>query len=114
MRVLPLARPLLLLAVTLLAGLVFAGPRAVAQGEGQRTAIKLFIPWDGSNLNSALTVRARVDFMGNPNINNGSCQSGSIATPRLDAWRCLTADPCFVSLFGSQTTLACASDPWSN
>ena len=109
-------RTLLVLAVVV--GALAVGPRPGdlrAHDEAGGTQIKLFVPFTqpGSQLNPALRVRDRITFQGNPEINQGSCQSGSIRTTRPDAWRCGTADPCFAPL-GDESVLACPSDPWSS
>jgi hypothetical protein len=86
---------------------------ARAQQAATATQIKIFAPWnsDGS-LNTNLKVRSRDSFP--PPF---SCQTGSIATKRPDAWRCGTDDPCFappMALPGDQSvTLACATAPWA-
>lgn len=111
--------PAIALVALLVAGLTGYQPRArAAQTEGgpSRTAVRLFVPWlaDG-RLNPALTVRARLTLEGNP-FTQTSCQSHSLATTRPDAWRCVTADPCFEPPLGrgDYTVVACANDPWRN
>jgi hypothetical protein len=71
------------------------------------TEIKIFVPFDPRGmLNPNLQVSGRVTVP--------QCQSGAITTTRPDAWRCVTADPCFVPQFaGNQMELACANTPWS-
>jgi hypothetical protein len=78
------------------------------------TEIKLFAPWlPNGMLNPAITVRSREMFMGNPNLPS-DCQSGAISTQRPDAWRCVTADPCFAPTPYSAREVACATEPWAN
>ena len=106
-----------LLVLVVVVGMLVVGSRPGdlrADDEADGTYIKLFVPFTqpGSQLNPALRVRAQVTFQGNPEINQGSCQSGSARTTRPDAWRCGTADPCFAPL-GDESVLACPSDPWS-
>ena len=48
-----------------------------------------------------ITKRVRID-----------CQSSSIKNPREDAWRCVTADPCFSSPTNPRRML-CVNTPWS-
>ena len=107
-----------LLVLVVVVGMLVVGSRPGdlrADDEADGTYIKLFVPFTqpGSQLNPALRVRAQVTFQGNPEINQGSCQSGSSRTTRPDAWRCGTADPCFAPLLGDESVLACPSDPWS-
>ncbi len=107
------------LAALLTAGLAGDGRRARAAWPDDgppRTNVRLFVPWlpDGT-LNPALTVRARLTLEGNP-FTQTSCQSHSLATTRPDAWRCVTADPCFEPPLGrgDYTVVACSSGPWLN
>ena len=80
----------------------------------QATEIKLFVPWlPNGTLNPAINVTGREMFMGNPNLES-DCQSGSISTQRPDAWRCITADPCFAPTLFSATEVACSTAPWDN
>ena len=76
-------------------------------GPGAETVIKLYAPFgEGTTLNPALQIRGREAV--------GQCQAGAIRTTRPDAWRCETADPCFVPFSGGdQSTLACVPDPWT-
>ncbi len=87
-------------------------PPPVLQAQEARatTQIKFFLPWqpDGT-LNPALQVQGRERFP--PPF---GCQSGG-AGQRPDSWRCGTADPCYASPpFAAQTTVACATSPWSS
>lgn len=85
-----------------------------AQEAGSGTQIKIFVPWntDGT-LNSTVTVSSQ-EILDPP----GGCQAGAISTQRPDAWRCVTADPCFAPPLAAadadQTTLACARAPWTD
>ena len=123
MRLLPsstsVRRSRALLTATLLLTLVAVaslstGGAAHADHDGSpvATEIKLFVPWLPNNmLNPGVTVTGREMLMGNPNLPS-DCQSGSFSTQRPDAWRCVTADPCFAPLFGDGTVVACAAAPW--
>ncbi len=111
--------PAVVLATLLVVGLVRneQGARAAPLEDGPpRTALRLFVPWlpDGT-LNPALTVRTRLTLEGNP-FTQTSCQSHSLATTRPDAWRCVTADPCFEPPLGrgDYTVVACSNGPWLN
>lgn len=77
------------------------------------TAVRVYLAFNKDGLNPALTVGAAIPFVGNPNVANGSCQTGSLATQRADAWRCGTADPCFQNPFSFSQDLACVQSPWS-
>lgn len=110
---------LIAVAAALLILLAWSGGAAragVPSGDdgGGRTAIKVFVPWqrDGT-LNPALTVSARETLEGNPNTQT-SCQVASLATTRPDAWRCVTADPCFEPPLGrgDLRVVACSNGPW--
>jgi hypothetical protein len=111
-------RPLLLaVALAALAGLasVDAVVRAGDDDGPERTQVKIYTPWlPNGMLNPAVTVRMTTpNFEGNPNLPS-PCQSGSISTQRPDAWRCVTADPCFSPTPYSATQVACSNSPWSN
>jgi len=86
----------------------------VSAQQAPATEVKIFVPWQPNGmLNPSIVVRSREPLMGNPNLAS-DCQSGSIADQRPDAWRCVTADPCFAPLFGDRMTVACSNAPWSN
>ncbi len=78
------------------------------------TVVRVYLAFNQDGLNPALTVQARLPFVGNPDVANGSCQTGSLATQRADAWRCGTADPCFQNPFTFSMDLACVQSPWSS
>src|ERR671932_1856431 len=81
-----------------------------AQEPPAATQIKFLLPWqpDGT-LNPALQVRGRESLP--PPF---GCQGGG-AGQRPDSWRCGTADPCYAPPpFAAQTTVACATSPWSS
>ena len=107
------------LAVVALAGwfaaLALAPGSGWAQGEGEPTAtrVQLFVPFGPDGLAPGLQVSDRSTFQGNPAVAGGSCQVGSILTTRPDAWRCGTADPCFVDPGRHEPALACATAPWA-
>jgi hypothetical protein len=111
--------PAVVLAALLVVGLVRDEQRARAappEDGPPRTVLRVFVPWlpDGT-LNPALTVRTRLTLEGNPNTQT-SCQVHSLATTRPDAWRCVTADPCFEPPLGRSdyTVVACSNGPWLN
>lgn len=98
------------MAVVMLAVLLGLGLRSNAlhaQQPPSATEIKIFVPFNPrGELNPNLQVGGRVTVP--------QCQAGAITTTRPDAWRCVTADPCFVPQFiGNQMELACANNPWS-
>lgn len=93
-----------------------AADPAVDEDAGTATVIRLFVPWlPNGTLNPALTVSRRETLEGNPNTQT-TCQVNALATTRPDAWRCVTADPCFEPPFGSSDfrVVACSNGPWLN
>jgi hypothetical protein len=101
----------------LLPSLLIGSLPGVARAQtAQATQVKVFAPWGQGlmpQLNPNITVTAREMLEGNPSINGASCQSGAITTSRPDAWRCVTADPCFTpSLIGGDQVF-CTTTPWS-
>jgi hypothetical protein len=99
------------LAVTLGAVLLGTTDRpAQAQDQNRATEIRIFVPFQlNGQLNPNLRIQTRETLMP-----PAGCQAGAITTTRPDAWRCVTADPCFVPQFAAnQMTLACATNPWS-
>jgi hypothetical protein len=115
----PAGRSALSLAAVLLAVLtavLVSTPAGVARADDDPppTQTKFFVPWlPNGTLNPSITVTARETLMGNPNLPS-DCQAGSISTQRPDAWRCVTADPCFSPTPFSATEVACATAPWAN
>jgi hypothetical protein len=95
------ARAILVGAVALVG---MAGPTAASAGS--RTRASVYEPFSASG-----TV-----LMSGP-TRSGYCWTGSLTTPRRDAWRCAIKneiyDPCFSS---AQATglVACPTAPWSN
>lgn len=85
----------------------FRGGTLGAQQLPAATEVKIFVPFTpGGELNPSLRVRGTETVP--------RCQAGAITTTRPDAWRCITADPCFVPQFAAdQMTLACVTAPWS-
>jgi len=111
----------IVLALALIAGawLVVGGSSTVDAQPAPATAtqIKLYMPWEPSftpKLRPTISVRGETTFEGNPMASSASCQSGAITTQRPDAWRCVTADPCFAPSVNGGSQVACASNPWSN
>src|SRR5262245_21250772 len=109
-------RPWLLLSLLLGCLLPAALPGVARAQTVTVTQVKVFAPWGPGlmpQLNPNVTVTARETLEGNPSINGASCQSGAITTSRPDAWRCVTADPCFTpSLIGGDQ-IFCSTTPWS-
>ncbi len=70
------------------------------------TKVVLFAPFGSGGLHAGYKVTSKV---------HGACWTGSIASQRPDAWRCMVAnsiyDPCFSN--AALTTVACSNDPFS-
>jgi hypothetical protein len=90
--------------------LIYAAENSV---ETNFTKIKIFTPWGypGPVVDSKLTINHE---------ENGSCWTGSLANPRLDAWRCSTEnhriyDPCFSgsTVNNAGDKLICIKSPWN-
>jgi hypothetical protein len=84
-----------------LVALALAG--SALAGGGRPTTIVAYQPF---TVAGSLKASIRVD-----DTLSGSCFTGSIASPRKDAWRCTVAndlyDPCFSDLSGTATFVAC-------
>ena len=84
-----------------LAGAAFAVARAAPS-----TKVVMFAPFGSSGLNASYKVTSKL---------HGACWTGSIASQRPDAWRCMVAnsiyDPCFSN--AALSSVACSNDPFS-
>ncbi len=70
------------------------------------TKVVMFAPFGSGGLHAGYKVTSKV---------HGACWTGSIASQRPDAWRCMVAnsiyDPCFSN--AALSTAACSNDPFS-
>jgi hypothetical protein len=70
------------------------------------TKVAMFAPFGSGGLNASYKVTSKV---------HGACWTGSIASQRPDAWRCMVAnsiyDPCFSN--AALSSVACASDAFA-
>ena len=79
-----------------------------SSASGYTTSVKVFSPFEGTRLAKNLTVGSTV---------SGSCWTGSIASSRSDAWRCMVGndiiDPCYVSRLSGDHVAVCGG-PFSS
>ena len=90
---------------TVLCSLALALLPAATLG-AEATRVVLYAPFGFDGLRSDFHVSSKI---------HGSCWTGSIASPRSDAWRCMVAnriyDPCFSN--GGLSSVACPTDAFS-
>jgi hypothetical protein len=90
------------------AGIVFGAAALSAQLAlgAQATKVVMYAPFGSSGLHPGYTVTSKV---------HGECWTGSIASQRPDAWRCMVSnsiyDPCFSN--AALSSVACPSDAFS-
>jgi hypothetical protein len=70
------------------------------------TKVVMFAPFGPGGLNASYKVTSKI---------HGACWTGSIASQRPDAWRCMVSnsiyDPCFSN--AALSSVACSNDPFS-